>query len=673
MSPPARFGELPAIAQPKEGLSRSRRVRQRYHKAVRVTRLANQAIVSLNCLSQSCTLDPPNTSSHILTTHTHKTATSNDISNSMTTTKSAARCHAHVYRSASRMLSRQGPHEGASPLRDEFRGYIQNDLSDNGTVAIPIIASKVGLPSGRPPVPIIDLLPPNLRQRYAKYNPKLFRTPPAAPSPPRVYAADGEYIKLIIRLVAARMMGFTQRPKVVNGAFSVPKQEQQRIILDARASNAHWVDPDKVELPGPDLLASLRATGPIVAAKVDADNFFHRLLMPDWMHPYFALPAVRAGDVGASEYPPDTVVYPMWLTLPMGWSHSPLLAQSVHECILRLVPGFEPRDAITKGADRRLDRPRHQVYIDDLILLAPANDAKTLATLQDHYCRTLDAHGLVVKWSKLVRPSGEGVECLGLEVHGNALTVGLHPSKLAALRQDTLDLVQAKAATGRQLLSLLGRWTWAMLARRPALSVFASVYRFVRVAKRRRFRLWPSVRQELTCVAGLAPLLYANIGARSFPRLMATDASSLGQGVVSTHLGVADAGNLATVTGVQVAGGAGAVAQNLLVRKLVRGGRWSTIVSSRWSEPEHINVLELRAALTGVRWALSSPRGAGARIMLLVDNTSVVGALSKGRSSSWRSRRPQRVLSGLLLAFGASIGVVWVPSALNPADEPSRV
>ncbi len=32
-------------------------------------------------------------------------------------------------------------------------------------------------------------------------------------------------------------------------------------------------------------------------AKVDLDNFYHRLRLPVWMRPFFALPAVRAGDV----------------------------------------------------------------------------------------------------------------------------------------------------------------------------------------------------------------------------------------------------------------------------------------------------------------------------------------------------------------------------------------
>ena len=58
-----------------------------------------------------------------------------------------------------------------------------------------------------------------------------------------------------------------------------------------------------VELPAPDLLSRLHC-GPdatVVVAKADLDNFYHRLRLPVWMRPYFALPPVRAGEVGVGD------------------------------------------------------------------------------------------------------------------------------------------------------------------------------------------------------------------------------------------------------------------------------------------------------------------------------------------------------------------------------------
>ena len=99
---------------------------------------------------------------------------------------------------------------------------------------------------------------------------------------------------------------------------------------------------------------------------------------------------------------------------------------------------------------------------------------------------------------------------------------------------------------------------------------------------------------------------------------------------------------------------------------------WATLVSSPWSAPEHINVLELRSVSTAVRWALSSPHSIGHRLLCLSDSQVVVFAISKGRSSSFELLRRLRYLSSLVLAAGLHLVMRWIPSAANPADQPSR-
>ena len=38
------------------------------------------------------------------------------------------------------------------------------------------------------------------------------------------------------------------------------------------------------------------ANEPFCVAKVDLDNFYHRIRLPEWLQPYFALPPVRAAE-----------------------------------------------------------------------------------------------------------------------------------------------------------------------------------------------------------------------------------------------------------------------------------------------------------------------------------------------------------------------------------------
>ena len=59
--------------------------------------------------------------------------------------------------------------------------------------------------------------------------------------------------------------------------------------------------------------------------------------------------------------------------------------------------------------------------------------------------------------------------------------------------------------------------------------------------------------------------------------------------------------------------------------------------------------------------------------MLLVDSAVVYYILRKGRSSSSHLLSVYRRLSSLLLASGLSVTPIWVPSAANPADAPSRL
>ena len=100
---------------------------------------------------------------------------------------------------------------------------------------------------------------------------------------------------------------------------------------------------------------------------------------------------------------------------------------------------------------------------------------------------------------------------------------------------------------------------------------------------------------------------------------------------------------------------------------------WRTIVSAPWSGPEHINALELRAALLAVHWALSYPSSLSSRVYLLLDSTVAFFTLWKGRSSSPALLLVLRKMSALLLAGGLSLLPGWVPSAVNPADAPSRL
>lgn len=101
--------------------------------------------------------------------------------------------------------------------------------------------------------------------------------------------------------------------------------------------------------------------------------------------------------------------------------------------------------------------------------------------------------------------------------------------------------------------------------------------------------------------------------------------------------------------------------------------RWRTITGWRWKfGREHINALELKAILTAMRWRFEHQKHFSQRIIHLTDSLVCLHALTRGRSSSRKLRRPLCRLNALVLACNAQPVWAYVHTDQNPADRPSR-
>ena len=102
--------------------------------------------------------------------------------------------------------------------------------------------------------------------------------------------------------------------------------------------------------------------------------------------------------------------------------------------------------------------------------------------------------------------------------------------------------------------------------------------------------------------------------------------------------------------------------------------RWRVVAGWRWKfRKAHINELELRAVLTTLLWRLERRRQKHRKFIHLVDSLVVLHALSRGRSSSRKLRRPLSQINSLLLAVDAHPVWAYVSTKQNPADRPSRL
>ena len=101
--------------------------------------------------------------------------------------------------------------------------------------------------------------------------------------------------------------------------------------------------------------------------------------------------------------------------------------------------------------------------------------------------------------------------------------------------------------------------------------------------------------------------------------------------------------------------------------------KWRTVMGWQWSgSPEHINVLELRAVLTSIRWRILKRRAFRTKMVHMIDSLVCLHCLVRGRSSSRKMRRTLSRIDALLLASGSHGVWAYVHTSQNPADRPSR-
>jgi len=379
-------------------------------------------------------------------------------------------------------------------------------------------ADKVSLPdpNGPPPVDMLGLLGQEARLLYESERGGIVKDPPppAADLPASFnnISAD-QYERLLQRMHGAGMLRYLLAVKVQVGVFAVPKgEDEHRLIVDGKRSNALFERPARVDLPGPEHLAGLRvparesahgSAAPLMAAsKLDVRDCFHRLVMPEWLSAYFGLQPLPAGRLCALlgvEGPAQlglpastgahTLVYPACRTVVMGFSHSCAIVQ---EIMARLAhrAGFQPDHSVVDpqtARDLRIGVPLVCGFYDDWVCISLADDT-SVAVLGERHAR------LKEEWARAGmhhKPSKEGppqvgghLEALGLDFDLDRAVLQVDPRRRSQLVHRTLGLATQRQPRLLDMLSLLGHWIWALRVCRPALSVLRSAFAWVAAAAR---------------------------------------------------------------------------------------------------------------------------------------------------------------------------------------------
>ena len=99
--------------------------------------------------------------------------------------------------------------------------------------------------------------------------------------------------------------------------------------------------------------------------------------------------------------------------------------------------------------------------------------------------------------------SEERATFTGLSFARESGLISLSPSRLWKVRLALLAVASAPSISGTEMLQIIGHFNWAVLLRRPLLSILSCSYKFAERAGERRWRIWSSVRAELRQAAAL--------------------------------------------------------------------------------------------------------------------------------------------------------------------------
>ncbi|CAK0800977.1 unnamed protein product [Prorocentrum cordatum] len=196
---------------------------------------------------------------------------------------------------------------------------------------------RVSLPSDAVKCDASELLDGHLRELWRDWRQRLLRDPEQVREPIVPYfdeelrRSPRHYARFLSEMYKAGMIRFSSPRPSTAGLFFVEKPGNQlRMILDTRAVNQEFIDPDTTALPSAGVWRGLKipASHDLSLSQVDIEAAFYRIGVPPGQDEMFVLPAVPVDallealpevDIGSRL---EGKVSPLLTALPMGWNWS---------------------------------------------------------------------------------------------------------------------------------------------------------------------------------------------------------------------------------------------------------------------------------------------------------------------------------------------------------------
>lgn len=521
--------------------------------------------------------------------------------------------------------------------------------------------------------------------------------------------------------------------KPLLGVFFVEKKGNRlRLIFDTRIANTYFKSPASTKLPTAAAFSQIEipAGSRLHLQHADIENAFYGLEVPAALSEYFTLRSIRADLVGYPTLSDGSIpiagelLVPSLAVLPMGWSWSLALCQSVLESAIEDA-GYSRGDFVQDQKGACVLSEHHAsvaAYVDNFGVMSCNRDlsADGVNKIRD----VLRRKGLRVHQIECSEPEAEpeDLDFLGLSFDEHSGHVRVKRSRVWRLRFAIDQLLTRNQISGSLLEIVIGHCTWIALLRRESLSVFSSVYAFINKHRHHSALMWSTVHKELRQFRDILPLLYSDLTASWCPSITASDSSPYGVGVCSRVLDPELVGSIGrtcerwryhfedAVAARKHAGIEVPVARpcfhdvavepdrepspicdhelsshsmfelaagvdrefNEVPDHVLLFDKWTTVHSKPWQKQENILRTEGRALVWSFKHQLRSQANLNQRILALVDNLPLALGAAKGRANSPHLLPTLRQICALSLVSGSRLYVRWIPSEKNVADAPSR-
>ena len=482
---------------------------------------------------------------------------------------------------------------------------------------------------------------------------------------------------------------------ITGGLFAVPhKESSDRIICDRRPLNELERRLVWAKLPHGSLLTqivvppgfSIRGSGD------DLSNYFYLLKHQEsWLHRNMIGKPVSGSLFTEYGCDKNKKYVLSFRVIPMGDLNAVDIAQQTHVEILKDAGCMSPNHVLSFKEPLPASHTLEGLYIDDHVVMQIVPGRK------------LRPRDLEFEDEKLVRASRQYYEHLGIPVSvkkaytkqscfqawGTSVDsvtgrVGTPLCKLRQLATLVGEVCQLKHVGKKLLQKTLGLFVHPCMHQRILMSLLEDSYAWVEKLEDHQPRRLPaSVKEELLTLSLCLPLCHANIKWQVSTRVGASDASLTGGGRAATPTTPTIAQTLFRYSNhqgehVRLDWEKGAVAPPTTMTRapseledIMEAHTWNTTHRCTFAHRQHINILEMKmikAELVGLVNEFHDP----CRAVLLVDSRVAAGAWGKGRSSSRQLNRLLKSMIGWSIAGRKSLHLIWVQSAKNPADFPSR-